>query len=200
MESITVLEFGLKLVGICAAIAAIYKLINELIYNRKSKLREEYGFIKQYLKDISENEQSKLVVEKGYLAISGKLLTSEEVLFLLKFMFPSFAFSRIHYALKHIEFDANQNKYKYRENYKNESKRKTIEWWYFLTYFFFLFIAFSPILFGSFIKKKLNFLSIVIFILFIVSFATLAILQLIEYKKIYAAKYILEEQDRTTNT
>lgn len=200
MESITVLEFGLKLVGICAAIAAIYKLINELIYNKKSKLREEYEFIKQYLKDISDNEQSKLVVEKGYLAISGKLLPSTEVLFLLEFMFPSFAFSRIHYAMKHIEFDANQNKYKYRENYKNESKRKILEWWYLLTYFFFFFISFFPILFGSFVKMNLNFLSIVIFILFIISFATLAILQLVEYKKIYAAKYIIEEQDKITNT
>lgn len=200
MDSIKILEFGLKFVGIWAAIAAIYKLINELIYNRKSKLREEYEFIKQYLKDISENEQNKFVIEKGYLAISGKLLTSCEILFLLKFMFPSLAFSSIHHALKHIEFYQEENKYKYRDKYKNKTKRKIIEWWYFLTYFLFFFIAFSPVLFGSFVNIELNFLSVVIFILFIVSFATLAVLQIVEYKKIYSAKYIIEEQDKITNT
>lgn len=199
MDSVNILEFGLKFVGICASIAAIYKLINELIYNKRSKLREEYEFLKQYIRDINEKEQSKLVIEKGYLAISGKLLTSDEILYLLKFVFPSLAFSSIHYALKHLEFNKHENKYIYRYKYRNKTKRKIIEYWYFLTYFLFFFIAFSPILFGSFMNMKLNFLSSVIFILFIISFAALAILQLFEYKKIYSAKYIIEEQGKIIN-
>ena len=190
------MELLLKSFGILASVVACYKVFNELLYNRKTKLREEYEFVKTYFKDINENNLHKFVIEKGYLAISGKLLGAEEISYILKFNFPSNAINHIHHASKYIEYNKSDNKYEYRPQFSCKRKRLIWEFWYSITYFLFAFLAFLPIFFGSLFKMHFNVESVVLVTMFSVSFIILAVAQLGGYKKINSAKYILEEQKK----
>lgn len=77
-------EFVLKLFVAAASIAGAAKIFYEIISGRRSKLREEYKFSKEFLNDIKNNEIHQYSIEKGYHALAGTdSIKAQEVEYIL---------------------------------------------------------------------------------------------------------------------
>lgn len=75
------LETIIKIIGAIAAIFGAGKIIYEITIGRKSRLREEYKFAKEFLEDLKNNPTlHPFVVEKGYYAIAGSTIFKAEVI------------------------------------------------------------------------------------------------------------------------
>lgn len=78
-------ETIIKIIGLIAAIIGAAKIIYEITTGRKSHLREDYKFAKEFLEDLKNNPNlHPFAVEKGYHAIAGsEIIDSEEISYIL---------------------------------------------------------------------------------------------------------------------
>lgn len=84
------IETVIKLFGAVAGIIGAGRVIYEITVGKKTRLREDYKFAKEFLSDLKENPAlHPFAVEKGYQAIAGStLLKSEEIAYLLSLENP----------------------------------------------------------------------------------------------------------------
>lgn len=197
------MEIALKFLGLIASIVATYKLLSDVVINKKSRLRDEYQFVKQYLADIAIDDKKDihpLLIEKGYFAISGKYLRSNEILHLLNFPNPTLSLKNYSSATKYIEISKGESDFTYIKKYKSSNKRKYLSIWYFSSYFILAFIGFSPLFIGSIIGIEFNLQTVISSLAFMVAFIFLAGVQLVSLGEIHAAKFILDIQNNEQNS
>lgn len=58
------IELFAKLVTVAGSVFALYKVIAEFVISKKSRLREEFKFIKEFINDLKPDTHP-FVIEKG---------------------------------------------------------------------------------------------------------------------------------------
>lgn len=158
MENIDIAHKLLSLVvaaiGLIAATIGLPHIVEKLTNLRRSRLREEFKFIKEFITDLKATDPAHpFVIEKGYLAISGNdSLTAKEITYLLSLKTPSVALKKYARARKYLELHEDAACSGVRINFKqeySESRRTRLKWFYGTGYFLSVFIAFAPILFAK---------------------------------------------------
>lgn len=144
------IETIFKLVTAALGIFGVARIIYDFSTGSKNKLREEYRFAKEFLRDLSQEPRlHPLAIEKGYYAIAGTTsIKSKEIEYVLSLENPDtclkdYALSRQY--LEHIDKNGNfkiEFSKKYRSHF-SRNWRKTV---HVLVYFFGAFIALSPFL------------------------------------------------------
>lgn len=111
MESKKDMELAVKIVGILVSLFALYKIIIEVVVSRSSKRRDEYDFSKQFISDLDNEDIHRLTLEKGFLALTGKIYTVEEIRLLLNSRDPSLSINERSDAAGFVKFCPDKNKY-----------------------------------------------------------------------------------------
>lgn len=174
----------IKMTAVAGSVLALYKVINELIISKKSRLRDEFKFIKEFIADL-KSDPHPFVIEKGYQAVTGGAsLNANEIKYLLSLSFPGqalkkYTFAREYVEIKDVNSDGNR-KIVFREKY-TENKRKWAKRRHLACYILFATLAFVPIPFSKEIFGSNWQVGIVVLTMTLLSFGPLAFISLIEF-------------------
>lgn len=190
-----------KVIGLFISIFTAGKLFFEVVPRRKTRLQDEYKFVKGFLADISTScEAHPYLIEKGFAAISGKdNLTAEEIRFLLSQPNPSLSLK--HYSearQRYVEYSELEHRIKFKEKFNDPAKRKQSKIGNGIGYFVFAFVSLTPLVFSSYLFGKNWQLGVTFIAIFLVAFGPLAIQCLIEVGRITNGEKLVDGQ-RTSN-
>lgn len=197
MIDTALMELMAKAVGLLGSIFTAYKLLLEVVLNRKPRLREEYKFVKEFLADVAAPAQPHpYLVEKGFSAVSGKdNLTAAEILYLLAQSNPSLSLKRYSDARqRYVEYSENTQRVDFRGKYSDARKRKWAKIINFIGYIVFATLSLVPLFFASDLFGKNWQMAVVFILMFLVAFGPQAILCLIEYGRIVKGEKLVESQ------
>lgn len=197
MIDTALIELVAKAVGLLGSIFTVYKLLLEVVLNRKSRLREEYKFVKDFLSDVAAPEQPHpYLVEKGFSAISGKdNLNATEILYLLAQPNPSLSLKRYSAARQqYVEYSEDAHCVKYVGKYTDARKRKWVKIRNGTGYFIFAALALTPLFFASNLFGKNWQMATVFIVMFLVAFGPQAILCLYELGRVIKGEKLVEGQ------
>lgn len=193
MENIDIV---LKLIGLIVAVVGLPRVVEELTNLKRSRLREEFKFIKEFISELESAHP--FVIEKGYLAISGDdTLTAKEITYLFSLKSPGKALRKYAKARKYLDFKESPAgagaKIEFRNEY-TDNKRKWLKRLYIGCYGVFASLAFAPIVFakdvfGSNWQVALAFVG-----LFLVVFGALAYSFLADYARFLRGEELLGMQ------
>lgn len=191
------IELIVKLITLAGSVFALYKVIAELVISKKSRLREEFNFIKDFIADLKPDTHP-FVIEKGYLAITGdSTLTAKEITYLLSLSSPAQALKKYSASRKYLEFkedtETENGKVVFRNKY-TESKRKWIKRINLAMYFVFATLAFAPIPFAKDIFGANWLASLVVILMALLSFGPLAITSMTEYGRVLRGEELVAMQ------
>jgi hypothetical membrane protein len=155
------MEITLKFIGIIAGVFAFYKVIVDVVLAKSNKRRDEYSFTKTYLSDLENESIHPLVAEKGFLALSGMILTQSEIRFLVNQASPSTLIELRRDVSSFLEFDETECKYVWKEKYKRPIWHSHGGKIYISGYYIFACIGLVPIFLDN--HKYIDNTSIIIF-------------------------------------
>lgn len=99
------------LILIIGVIFVFYKLFISINYALFLKRIKVYGLTKEFLCDMCNKETHNLIIEKGFLALTGMLCSVKEIKFLLSFESPIFAIEQRISSSCFLKFDDSKNFY-----------------------------------------------------------------------------------------
>lgn len=187
------IKLGLLLVGMVAAAKGLF----DLSIGKKSKLREEYKFAKDFLKDVDTlSKMHPYLKDKGYQAIAGdEEITAEEVEYLLSLRNPEqavkdYVMGKIY--LEHLSV-LEDLQVSFKKKYKTKWSRLWRMCFYFACYITCVLAATAPWIFSSFLHLNLNQL-IFTFLVTAVIFGPYAWLSFRSAQKISKASRLVRRQ------
>jgi hypothetical protein len=190
MENIDIV---FKVITLIIAVFGLPRIIEELTNTKRSRLREEFKFIKEFITELESAHP--FVIEKGYLAISGDdSLTAKEIIYLFSLKSPGQALRKYARARKYLKFqeptDSTEAKIEFREEYPG-NKRKWLKKINIGAYGIFASFAFAPLLFAKDIFGSNWQLAIALSGLFLVGFGALAYSFLADYARILRGEELI---------
>jgi hypothetical protein len=190
MEALSIVA---KLLAVAGSIFAVYKTMSELGPRRRARLREDFSFLENFLKMVSGNPPPhNVLIEKGYLAFSGRQLAAREILFLLDFDYPSQALKNYAIGREFVEVSfSGPTKIEYRGKYQKERvrtwyKRRQACW-----YFLFAILAISPLFFIANLIAGMGSGALIVVAAFFLAFGTLAINSLFDWGRMIGAECLM---------
>jgi len=186
------------IIGLILSVITIAKLIFDILILRKSKLKEDYQFAKEFFEELQNgNKVHPLVIERGYHVISGdNSLTKKEIECVIELENPSSSLRDYALAKHYLEYrEAPDNKIAFKHKFSTEFSRKWRKWAYIILYFIFAMIALSPTFLVSILKTQ-AFQWLILQMIIGIVFAPLAYNSLKEYAKIYRGEKLIEKQEK----
>lgn len=176
------METALKFIGIFASIFALYKIIVDVFLAKSTKRRDEYSFTKDFLCDLNREQIHPLIVEKGFLALSGMVLEEPEIRYILSRDNPSTLIDLRRNVSSFVSFNPDGLCYEWKGKYKGEMWQRFGSNIYFVAYWFFAMIGLIPLIMDNY--KNLTNISVMIFC---VPILIIAIASLIKHEDIKQA-------------
>lgn len=139
------MELAVTVVGILGGLFALYKVITEVTVFRSGKRREEYEFSKRLISDLDNENVYRLTLEKGFLALTGKVYPVEEIRLLLTGKDPSLSIKDRASAASYVRFNPEANSYSWKGVFRRTFIRKHALKWYFFWYAVTASLALTPI-------------------------------------------------------
>jgi hypothetical protein len=187
-------EIFIKIIPLLFAAIGTMKLIKDWLLSNHGKLREEYAFARDFLKEAKNDPNlHEFLKQKGYQAIAGNARISvDEVEHLLLMQDPAYSLRDYAFSSSYLKYfsTAAKEKITFRTKYQSPSYRNWLKKWYFILYICLVLGAFLPLLIPIF---KLA----TILPLFLVAFLTcipLAFLALLENLRIARAEELVKRQ------
>lgn len=177
------------------------KIFYEMSIGKRSRMREEYKFARDFLGEVDSNEKMHpFLRERGYQAIAGdNRLTSEEVAYLLSLKGPDRALSDYVLGrpyLAHLPETGNLQ-VSFKRKFSSKWSRRWRMWLYLAFYLVSAFAAFSPLLFSKLFFKSSE-ETLVGFAVCLVVFAPYAWFSLRASSRIYRAEKLVQYQHKHT--
>lgn len=195
------IETIVKLITVLLGIVGAAKVIFDLSSGSKAKLRDEYRFAKEFLKDLTQDPKlHPLAIEKGYYAIAGTTaIKSKEIEYILSLENPDKYLKDYTLSRKYLEhLGTNEStRIDFARKYKKAWARTWRKIIYLLIYVIGALIAMSPFLLQQLlsaeIKQVLMFSAITI-----PTFGFFAFDSLRSFIKIYRAEALVKSQNKHT--
>lgn len=197
MVDAAILELAAKAIGLSGSIFTAYKLFLEVVLHRKTRLRDEYKFVKEFLTDINAaSTPHPYLLEKGFAAVSGRdNLTAEEIRFFLSQPNPSIAFKLYSSArIRYVEYSEYDHLVKYKGKFTAPAKRKWSKILNGTGYFTLASLALAPLVFASNLFGKNWQMAIMFILIFLIAFGPQAILCLLEVIRISNGEKLIDSQ------
>jgi hypothetical protein len=190
-----------KIVTALLGIIGVAKIIYEVSSGSKLRLREEYRFAKEFLKDLQQDKDiHPLTIEKGYYAIAGtNSINSKEIEYILTLENPDrclkdYALSRQY--LEHLKTSGNLQ-IDFAKKYKSNWSRRWRKTLHVAIYFLGSCIAVSPfILFKPLALESKQFLALIAITL--PTFGFFAAESLRSFIKIHRGELLVKNQNKHT--
>lgn len=185
-----------KLITLIAAVVGLPRIVEELTNLKRSRLREEFKFIKEYMAELTSAHP--FVIEKGYLAISGDdSLTAKEIGYLFSLKSPGQALKKYARARKYLEFEESPAgtgaKIEFKKEY-TEHKRQWLKKLNVGGYVVFASLAFAPILFAKEAFGNNWQIALIFAAMFLLFFGMLAYSFLSDYARILRGEELISMQ------
>lgn len=197
MEHEGLVKIAGAVVGFCASIYGLRKAILGFAFFKRSGLRKEFKFTKNFLANLKANHP--YLVEKGFFAITGDAsLSAHEIICLLSLPSPTQALRHYSAAKKYLEIKhekSSQPKIDFRKGY-SEKKFRRMKWRYLCLYVIFGFAAGTPLYFAKELSTFKFDLQTTLGLVFawILPMGYLAVMFLFESAKIMRAQELIEVQ------
>lgn len=155
MNTDSIFKFGTFAIGAIGT----GKLLYEISVSRRGRMREEYKFAREFLKDREENGDNMhpFLREKGYRAIAGdERLTADEIEYLLSLKGADRALKDYTLGRNYLEHLPNVGnlQIQFKNKYKSLWSRSWRKYTYFALYLALAFLTFSPFLLSKYISKQ----------------------------------------------
>ena len=161
----------IKIIGPLLAIFGVFKIFSDVFNARSTRRRENYKLTKEYMADLEDDNQHQFLIQSGFLALTGNLVSVAEIKFFLSKENP-LSIVDIKPSGEHfIYFDQDQSKYEWSKFYGSDFFQKFGWWVYHLVYVAFVTFAMLPHLGGVkiiTINDSWIFLSVAFFVFAIV--------------------------------
>lgn len=140
------IENILKLVSPLGVIAGVAKIIYEHSSGSKHKLRDDYRFARDFLKDREHPDGlHHLAVQRGYYALAGTTsINVTDIAYLISLENPDKSLKDYALARNYVEFNAKLNRVVYRPKVKSKFSRRWRQTAHFSAYFIFAYLSISP--------------------------------------------------------
>jgi len=191
------LDDVLKLVGAVISVLTVGKLIYDLAVSRKTRLRVDYKFAKDFFDELGKTPRPHpFVIERGYHAIAGDTsLTVREVEYLLSLENPSSALRDYVLAREYLEHlpGSGHLQVKFKSKFSALWSRQWRRAFYLVAYSVCAFLALSPMFFlGSF--KSNPGAGLLLVIVFGAAFGIPAFNAVKEYGRLYRGEKLVAGQ------
>lgn len=142
------LGYIIKIIVALGTMAGVAKVVYELSVGGKLRLREEYRFAKEFLKDLEATPKlHHLAEERGYYALAGtSSMKVSEIKYLVSLTDADRRLKDYVLARRYVVLNERTNKIDFRDKYKavwSRTWRKVI---HIITYMIGSFLSFSPLL------------------------------------------------------
>ena len=195
------IETTVKIITVIFGIIGAAKVIFDLSAGSKVKLREEYRFSKEFLKDLTQEPKlHPLAIEKGYYAIAGTAsIKSKEIEYILSLENPDRCLKDYTLSRKYLEHlgENESTKIDFAIKYKNSWARTWRKTAYVTMYVLGGFAAMSPFLSQQFLSTETK--QVLVFsAITIPTFGLFAFDSLRSFIKIYRAESLVKNQNKHT--
>ncbi|MCU8505680.1 hypothetical protein M2F98_19485 [Vibrio vulnificus] len=194
MEFITIDNIA-KIIALATSVFVVFSKFNEFTFNKKVKLRSDYDFAEKLIAGDKWKDMSDFLLEKGYLAISGKALNASEIRFILNTQNPLSKFELFEQAQLYLTLsidDKNKKALVFKNHYKS-TRIKKVKIYNSLGYFVTAFLASTPVFFIGDIINTFGFNGLWGAVVFSLPLGSLAYIYVREYWNICAAERIVNE-------
>lgn len=184
----------IRFVPVFVGIATIGKIIYDMMYATKAKLRDEYKFAKEFLDEENLKKVHPFARDKGYQAIAGCTdITSKEIAYLLSLSNP---IQRLNdYKMSRRFFKNDQPSGDFALIYKNRYKSNVYRWllkaFYMLLYIALALVATSPYLYPEYFGQH----GIFTLMITLPLFGYLAIQSLYSGLRVICAERLMKKMD-----
>ncbi|MXN77882.1 hypothetical protein GR157_24440 [Burkholderia sp. 4701] len=199
MDIDIILKLGTFAIGAIGA----GKILYEASVVRRGRMREEYKFAREFLKDRKEDgEMHPFLREKGYRAVAGdERLTADEIEYLLSLKGADRALKDYSLGRSYLEHLPNIGnlQIQFKKKYKKVWPRRWRKWTYFALYVVLAFLMFAPFLLSKYFSKQPGEMLAATGFCIIV-FGPYAWMALSSAVRILRAEKLVEHQDKHTQT
>ncbi|PSB27119.1 hypothetical protein [Chlorogloea sp. CCALA 695] len=189
MESETII----KIIGAIVGIFGAGKIIYDITTGKKSRLREDYKFAKEFLEDLKNNpDLHPFAVEKGYHAIAGStIVSSKEIAYILSLKNSGKCLNDYVLSRKYLQtLDTKGDlRLAFSKKYSSAWSRWLRKGIYFFLYIFCACVAIIPIFFPKYLT---------VLIITTLVFGYWAVIALNSYVRIYRGEQLVKHQQRHT--
>lgn len=142
------LGYIIKIIVALGTMAGVAKVVYELSIGGKLRLREEYRFAKEFLKDLETTPKlHHLAEERGYYALAGtSSMKVSEIKYLVSLTDADRRLKDYVLARKYVMLNESTNKISFREKYRSVWSRTWRKIIHIVTYMIGSFLSFSPLL------------------------------------------------------
>lgn len=197
MELDLILKGCTLLVGVVGA----GKLLYDLSISKRSRMREEYNFAKNFLEEANTNPTlHPFLREKGYQAIAGdRQMSADEIEYLLSLERPDRALRDYALGRSYLEHFARSGNFhiKFKKKYQKKWSQQWRIYLYAGLYIALGFLAFSPLIFATIFPMS-NTQTFLTLLLSVIVCGPYAWLSLIASTRIYRAQMLVEHQHKHT--
>lgn len=195
------IETTVKLITVIFGIIGAAKIIFDLSSGSKAKLRDEYRFAKEFLKDLAQEPKlHPMAIEKGYYAIAGTTaIKSREIEYILSLENPDKCLKDYTLSRKYLEhLGSNENtKVDFADKYKKSWARTWRKGIHLSVYFIAALAAMSPFLLQQLLNAETK--QVLVFsAITIPTFGFFAFDSLRSFIKIYRAEALVKNQNKHT--
>jgi hypothetical protein len=191
----------IKIATVCIGLVGATKGLYDLSIGRRSKLREEYKFAKEFFDFSNINKDiHPYLREKGYQAIAGDAtMSGKEVEYLLSLNRPDQALKDYVMGRKYLEHLPSHGnlQIRFKEKYKSRWSRRWRMYSYLILYFTFAFAGFAPLIFSSYFHMDLR-NAMTAFAISVVAFGPYALWFIRSAAKIYRSQKLVDNQGQHT--
>lgn len=142
-------EIILKIFTTFSASLGAINVFDRIRTTKRSQLREEYKFAKNFLEEYENNRNlHPFAIEKGFKAIAGnRAVRAEEIIYILSLKNPDRCLNDYLKGKQYLEkLDINHDfKLNFSKKYSSSWSRKWRKALYFIAYFVSIFLAFAPL-------------------------------------------------------
>ena len=179
-------EEMLKTIGAFASVFALYKVIVDVVLAKSTKRREEYEFTKKFIDDLKNEKIHSYILEKGFLALTGKSYSVAEIQHLLAYPNPSEMIGHRASSGAFVSFNESSLSYSWKGYFQNDLAQKYGSAWYLGCYIISMLLALIPFYFNGLLEFK-N-ISVAIFSL---SLGSIAIMCVFRHEDLKDAKKLI---------
>lgn len=190
-----------KIITLLLGVVGAAKIFYEYSMGRRSRMREEYKFARDFLSEVKANKDlHPFLKDKGYQAIAGDdQLSGVEIEYLLSLASPEkalrdYVLGRLY--LDHLPHSGNLQ-IQFKRKFRIKWSRRWRMYTYIILYVIFAFIAFSPLAFFGYLGMSLGD-SLIAFLISLAVFGSYAWYALQAGAKIYRAEKLVAHQDKHT--
>ncbi|ELA3127179.1 hypothetical protein RFM71_004435 [Vibrio parahaemolyticus] len=197
------IELVIKLVGFGTALVLLFIKFDEFKFNKRASLRADYEFAEKVFLDEKWRELPDYMLEKGYLASSGKTLDATSIKVVLELADPSEKFALVHKAKKYLTYatDSSGGLTFAIQNQYTSSRIARIKVINFIGYFSCAFTGSIPLIFVDRIAQnpENTFYDFVVLGVWASLFCSLAYTFLVDKRSLSSAERIIEQNWQKKN-